>query len=195
LSASREETPVLEETRASPQLNTDAAVALWKAFMEMLEATGEAVLRTSGKAGAGVASRLLTPLFRRTWKELQQNGALDATAEIARLSRLDEDWDADEGLAATPAARDLAHHVLARTLAAAYEAKVPWVRPAVSTSGDGGVDLFWSGAKSRALILIEAEADEDHLVRVSETRGAAPERALVPLSEVVQDVLQALRGA
>jgi hypothetical protein len=185
---------MVEEARVSPQLNTDSIEAVWGTFIRLLGAAGDTVLRGPGRAGGEIAARVLAPLIHQSVNEMQASGALDATAEIVNLSQLEEDWDADEGRPATAEARDLALHFLLRTFLAARDARRTWMRPAVSTAGDGGVDLLWSGARRRVLIVVGAEPEADGVIRVVQTEGAAPERAVVPLSEAVEDVVRVLRG-
>jgi hypothetical protein len=188
-------TEMVENARVSPQLKADSIEAVWGAFVRLLESARDAVPPTAGQVGREVAAGILAPLVHDTVSEMESSGVLDAQAEIVRLAQLDEDWDADGGLAVTPAARDQALHLLLRTLLAAREDRALWARPAVSTAGDGGVDVLWSGPRGQTLLVVAAEPDAEGLVLVSQPQAGPARRQVVTLSEAVRDVVQAFERA
>jgi hypothetical protein len=182
-----------DEATATPQVESTTAIELWRAFVGALETAGEATLRASARAGAGPASRALEPLFRRTFEDLQQSGAFEVMQEIARLTDLEEDWDGAGGQPATPAALRHASTVVSHVFGAVSVGEKPtWRRPAVSTAGDGGIDLSWIGPARSVLIVIYATPDAETVVCVTQDGDAPPQRVVVPVNEAVEKVKWAL---
>lgn len=185
-----------DEAAIAPQLDTSTGIELWRAFVGALEAAGEAALLGSAKAGVEVVSRLLAPRFERAFQNLERSGTLEAIQEIDRLTGLDDDWDGEGGRAATRGARTQALTVLTQTYAAAsFAEKAMWRRPAVSTSGDGGIDLSWIGPDRSVLLVIYGAPETDTVVCVTQSGDAPPQRTVVPVSEAVKSVLWALEDA
>jgi hypothetical protein len=176
-------------------LHTEGALGLelWRSLVGALEAAGEAALRTSRRAGVEVVSRLLAPTMSRALSEVQQSGALEAMGEIAALSELAQDWDGEGGKPATEAAKNQALALLTHAYAGVSFAKLAtWKRPAVSTSGDGGVDLSWIGTERSALFIVYPAPANDMVVCVTQKQGAAPQRVVLPLAEAVRKVVWVL---
>jgi hypothetical protein len=137
----------------------------------------------------------LEPLIRHEFERLRENGSLDVVLDLTTLSRLEEDWDGDGGIAVSEAARDLAVMLVVKTLLEAREARLGWLRPTASTTGDGGVELLWRSPAKELLVVIDAEPATDSLVTVTRSSDASAERVVTTTADAVTQVVDLFRAA
>ena len=165
----------------------------WRVFTEFLNAVGDAALRGAIR-GNETSVTSLSPLLERTFHELQESGNLETIQEIVALEELEDDWDSEGGCAATHSAGELALKLVQQAyIAAAAQARCGR-RPAVSTSGDGGIALSWSDANRSALVIIRPSSSND-AVCVTQEDSHAPVRAVRSQEETVRIICWALGDA